>query len=107
MATPFHLQVEYLEDVINYLVSTLVLPKINGKNKKLWRKQWFSIPGQKCGATCLQVLVPGQGCEGTGWATSMISNDKRNSHALGSDSAPIAYVISAHLTAVCEVGAVE
>lgn len=98
---------EYLEDVINYLVSTLVLPKINGKKKKLWRKQWFSIPGQKCGAACLQVLVPGQGHEGRGRAPPMTSNDKRNSHALGSGSAPIAYIISAHLTAACAVGAVE
>lgn len=33
----FHPQVKLLEDAINYLIPTMVLPRINGK--KLWRKQ--------------------------------------------------------------------
>lgn len=36
-----HPKVELLQAVINYLMPTLVVPKINGK--KLWRNHWFSV----------------------------------------------------------------
>lgn len=37
---PSYLKVELLQAVLNYLMPTIVLPKINGK--ELRRNQWFS-----------------------------------------------------------------